>query len=88
MSDKSEAITISLRWADLQLTRLIHEHFSIIMAYAFSTPALSRWVEERFVEEWKYLNQALFEMPVPRTNLALLELATQLRLTTKIFLSI
>jgi hypothetical protein len=72
--------TITLSWHHLQLTRLIHENFSIIMAYAFSTPVLSRWVSKRFTGEWKYLHKALFEMPVTRANLALLELATQLRL--------
>ena len=72
--------TITLSWHHLQLTRLIHQNFSVIMAYAFSTPVLSRWVSKRFKGEWKYLHKALFEMPVSRANLALLELATQLRL--------
>jgi hypothetical protein len=30
--------------------------------------------------EWKYLGKALFEMPVERANLALVELATQFRI--------
>jgi hypothetical protein len=72
--------TITLSWHHLQLTRLIHQNFSIIMAYAFSTPVLSKWVDKHFTGEWKYLSKALFEMPVTRANLALLELATQLRL--------
>jgi hypothetical protein len=37
-------------------------------------------VDKHFAGEWKYLNKALFEMPVERANLALLELATQFRL--------
>jgi hypothetical protein len=50
------------------------------MAYAFSTPVLSKWVRQNFRGEWKYLHKALFEMPVERANLALLEFATQFRL--------
>jgi len=50
------------------------------MAYAFSTPVLSKWVRDHFSGEWKYLHKALFEMPVERANLALLEFATQFRL--------
>lgn len=72
--------TITLSWHHLQLTRLIHQNFSVIMAYAFSTPVLSKWVSKRFKGEWKHFNKTLFEMPVVRANLALLELATQLRL--------
>src|SRR6266436_3679286 len=72
--------TITLSWHHLQLSRLIHQNLSVIMSYAFSTPVLSRWVSKHFTGEWKYLHKALFEMPVTRANLALLELATQLRL--------
>jgi len=50
------------------------------MAYAFSTPVLSKWVRENFRGEWKYLHKALFEIPVERANFALLEFATQFRL--------
>src|SRR6516165_7232109 len=71
--------TMTLSWHHLPLTKLIHENFSVIMGYAFSTPVLSKWVKDNFVGEWKYLHKALFEMPVERANLALLELATQLR---------
>jgi hypothetical protein len=70
---------MTLSWHHLPLTKLIHENFSVIMGYAFSTPVLSKWVKDNFVGEWKYLHKALFEMPVERANLALLELATQLR---------
>jgi hypothetical protein len=77
----SDAIpTITLSWHHLPLTKLIHENFSVIMAYAFSTPVLSKWVRENFRGEWKYLHKALFEIPVERANLALLEFATQFRL--------
>ena len=50
------------------------------MGYAFSNQVLAAWVNTHFEGEWKYLNKALFEMPVERANLALLELATQFRL--------
>jgi hypothetical protein len=88
MSDKPEGVafssdaipTMTLSWHHLPLARLIHENFSVIMAYAFSTPVLSKWVDDNFRGEWKYLNKALFEMPVERANLALLEFATQFRL--------
>jgi hypothetical protein len=77
----SDAIpTITLSWHHLPLTKLIHENFSVIMAYAFSTPVLSKWVRENFRGEWKYLHKALFEIPVERANFALLEFATQFRL--------
>jgi hypothetical protein len=72
--------TITLPWRNLPLTRLIHQNFAIIMGYAFSTPVLSKWVDKHFAGEWKYLGIALFERPVERANMALLELATQLRL--------
>jgi len=49
------------------------------MSYAFATPVLLNLIN-RFQGEWKYLRKALFEMPVPEANLALLELTTQLRL--------
>ena len=72
--------TITVPWHNLPLTKLIHQNFSVIMGYAFSTPVLSKWVNKHFTGEWKYLGKALFEMPVERANLALLELATQFRL--------
>jgi hypothetical protein len=72
--------TITVPWHNLPLTRLIHHNFSVIMGYAFSTPVLSTWVDKHFTGEWKYLSIALFERPLERANLALLELATQLRL--------
>jgi hypothetical protein len=70
----------AIPWHRLPLTRLIHENFAVIMSYAFSTPVLGRWVTEHFDGEWKYLSIALFERPQVRANLALMELATQLRM--------
>ena len=49
------------------------------MSYAFATPVMAKWVDDRFRGEWKYLRKACFEMPVVEVDLALLELATQLR---------
>jgi hypothetical protein len=69
----------AIPWHRLHLTELIHENFSVIMTYAFATPALMKWTE-RFQGEWKYLRKACFEIPQKRVNLALLELATRLRL--------
>jgi len=74
------SMTIAVPWHNLPLTKLIHENFWVIMSYAFATPALTKWVNDNFLGEWKYLGKALFEMPVERVNLALLELATQFRL--------
>jgi hypothetical protein len=69
----------ALPWHRLPLTELIHENFSVIMTYAFATPALTKWME-RFKGEWKYLGKACFEIPRKNVNLALLELATRLRM--------
>ena len=80
----SAPITISrgmiLPWHNLPLTKLIHENFSVIMSFAFSTPVLSKWLHDHFAGEWKYLDKVCFEISEQRANLALLQLATQLRL--------
>jgi hypothetical protein len=62
---------ITLSWHHLSLSQLIHKNFWVIMSYAFATPALFNWVNRRFVGEWKYLNKALFEMPVIDANLTI-----------------
>jgi hypothetical protein len=63
----------------LPLTKLIHDNFSMVMMYAFSRPELERLVDTKFKGEWKYLNRALFEVPVERITRACLELALLLR---------
>ena len=63
----------------LPMTRLVHENFSIIMAFAFSRKPLERYME-RFAGEWEYLRRALFEIANERAEKACLELALFLRL--------
>lgn len=45
----------------LPMTRIVHENFSVIVAYAFSRKPLEHHME-RFVGEWKYLRKALFDI--------------------------
>jgi hypothetical protein len=71
---------MAIPWHNLPLSKLIHQNFYVIMSYAFSTPVLAKWVDRHFSGEWKYLNKSLFDMPMERVNLALLEFATQFRL--------
>lgn len=63
----------------LPMTRLVHENFSVIMAYAFSRKHLERYME-RFAGEWKYLRKALFDIAEEKAEKACLELALFLRL--------
>ena len=72
---------MKLSWRHLPLVELILENISTIMGYAFSTPTLEKWTK-RFFEggECKSLGIACFEIPQKRATLALLQLATQLRL--------
>jgi hypothetical protein len=62
------------------ITALIQENFSIIMTFVFSRSTISKWLDEKFKGEWKYLWMACYELPETRANRALLELGTQLRL--------
>jgi len=62
-----------------EITRLIHENFWLVMAHAFSQPALSRLLDERFFGEWKYLRKSVYDLAEFRADRALLEMATQLR---------
>jgi hypothetical protein len=62
-----------------EITRLIHDNFWLVMAFAFSQPVLSKLLSERFVGEWKYLRKSLHEFAEIRADRALLEMATQLR---------
>jgi hypothetical protein len=63
----------------LPMTRLVHENFSVIMAFAFSRKPLERYME-RFAGEWKYLRKALFDIAEEKAEKACLELALFLRL--------
>jgi hypothetical protein len=49
------------------------------MAHAFSTPTLSKLLDERFRGEWKPLRKTIYELAEIRADRALLEMATQLR---------
>jgi hypothetical protein len=62
-----------------ELTRLIHENFSLVMAFAYSQPVLRKVMNERFRGELKYLRKSLHELAEMRANRALMEMATQLR---------
>jgi hypothetical protein len=68
------------RHHSVQATRLIHEHYGTIMAYAYSRTPLSQLVRDRFEGEWKYLHRAIFELPEERAGRALVELALYVRL--------
>ena len=61
------------------MTRLVHENFSVIMAYAFSRKPPERHME-RFTGEWKYLRMALFDIAEEKAARACLEMALFLRL--------
>ncbi len=63
----------------LPMTHLVHENFSVIMAFAFSRKPLERYME-RFAGEWEYLRKALFEIAEQKAEKACLELALFLRL--------
>src|SRR5262249_2970490 len=65
---------------NLPFTALLHENLSVVMTFAFSRPALEKFLNKRFAGPWKYLWKACYVIPEERANRALLELALQLRL--------
>jgi hypothetical protein len=64
----------------MQLTRLVHENLSIVMAFAYSRKPLIDIIEKTFVGEWKYLERAIFELGEEKANRAITELAILLRI--------
>lgn len=62
-----------------EITRLIHENLWLIISFAFGRPAITDFVDKRFLGEWKYLNKTIYERAEIRADRALLEMATQLR---------
>jgi hypothetical protein len=70
--------TLPQTWYDLQLTKLIHENFSVIVTHAFSQPSLLEWVE-RYNLYSKYLEKSCFGLSEERANLAVLQFAVLVR---------
>ena len=64
----------------IQLTRVIHENFSVIMNHAYSRRPLTELLEKKFQGEWKYLWKALFDISEEKANRAITELAALLRI--------
>jgi hypothetical protein len=64
----------------LHLSRLIHENLSVVMCFVYSRRPLQKLIQENFVGEWKYLNNALFDISEQRVEKACFELAIFLRL--------
>lgn len=64
----------------LPLSRLVRENISILMAFAFSQPALQAMVTKTFQGQWKYLNETLFDFSAERAEKACIELALFLRM--------
>ena len=62
-----------------EITRLIHDNFWVVLAFAFGQPAIARVIDAKFRGEWKYLNKTVHERAEIRADRALLEMATQLR---------
>lgn len=62
-----------------EITRLIHENFWTVMAFAFGRPVISRVIDDRFEGHWKYLDRTANEMGEIKADRALLAMATQLR---------
>src|SRR5205814_3642499 len=63
----------------LPLTRLVHENLSIVMCMAYSRKPLEKMIQEKFKGEWKYLNNALFEISAEQAEKACVQLALFLR---------
>lgn len=62
-----------------EITRLIHENFSLVTSFAFSRGIISDVIDSNFEGEWKFLNKGLFVNAEIRADRALLEMGTQLR---------
>ena len=62
-----------------EITRLIHENFWLVMAFALSRANIDQLLEKRFHGEWKYLRKSFYELSEVRADRALLEMGTQLR---------
>ncbi|HWA69150.1 MAG TPA: hypothetical protein VG821_04870 [Rhizomicrobium sp.] len=63
-----------------EITRLIHENFWTILAFAFGRPIVAKVIADRFKGEWKYLNKTVYERAEVLADRALLEMATQMRI--------
>jgi hypothetical protein len=61
------------------ISPLIHENFSIVMAFAFSQPSIRTLLDNRFHGRWRYLRRSLHGLAETRADRALLELAIQVR---------
>jgi hypothetical protein len=59
-----------------EITRLIHEKFSEVMAYAFSRHSLGELLSN-FTGDWTYLRKSLDELSEIRADRALFEMAIQ-----------
>ena len=68
------------RHHSVQGTRLVHEYYGAIMAFAYSRTPLKRLVDDKFLGEWKYLYKSLFEIPEQAATRALIELGLYIRI--------
>ena len=64
----------------LPLTRMIHEHRSVIMTFAYSRRSLEELMQNKFVGNWKYLDKGLFSISEERAVRSCTELGTYMRL--------
>jgi hypothetical protein len=62
-----------------EITRLIHDNFSMVISFAFGLPVAAKVIQKNFAGEWKYLQKNVFGLGEIRADRALLEMATQLR---------
>ena len=68
------------RHHSVQGTRLVHEYYGAIMAFAYSRAPLKRLVADKFLGVWKYLDKSLFEIPEQAATGALIEIALYIRI--------
>ena len=62
-----------------EITKLIHDNFWTVVSFAFAQPAIGKIINQKFAGEWKYLHKSVYEDAEIRADLALLEMAMQLR---------
>ena len=51
-----------------EITRLIHENFWLVMAFALSRPNVDELLDKRFLGEWKYLRKSFYELAEVRAD--------------------
>jgi hypothetical protein len=61
------------------ITRLIHDNLWRVLSYAFGKPAIAKFLDARFNGEWTYLEKTISKHAEMQADLALAEMATQIR---------